>query len=80
MATIQTRVDDELRDEADALFKEMGMTVTDGIRMFLKQSVNVGGLPFQPKARIPNQETIDAINDKNLLRYDSLDELFESWK
>ncbi|MDR2834520.1 MAG: type II toxin-antitoxin system RelB/DinJ family antitoxin [Streptococcaceae bacterium] len=37
------------KDQADALFRSMGMTTTTAVRMFLKQSIMNGGLPFQPE-------------------------------
>lgn len=49
--TIQTRVSDHLKKEAEALFANMGLGLSDAIRMFLQQSVNEGGIPFQPRAR-----------------------------
>ena len=41
----------------------MGLKTSDAIRLFLQQSVNTGGLPFQPKAKVPNTETIAAIKE-----------------
>jgi DNA-damage-inducible protein J len=37
------------KDQADALFRSLGMTTTTAVRMFLKQSIMNGGLPFQPE-------------------------------
>ena len=34
MLTIQTRVNDDVKVKADALFKEMGLTTTDAVRIF----------------------------------------------
>lgn len=49
MATIQIRVDDDLKSKADDLFKELGMDTTTAIRMFLTQAVAYGGIPFEIK-------------------------------
>ena len=46
MATIQVRVDDKLKAQADALFADIGLDTSSAIRVFLKQSVNRGGIPF----------------------------------
>lgn len=41
----------------------MGITTSEAIRIFLQQSVNVGGLPFQPVAKLPNKDTIQAMQE-----------------
>ena len=61
--TVQARVSHELKNEADNIFISMGLTTSDAIRLFLQQSVNVGGLPFQPFAKQPSRETIKAIEE-----------------
>lgn len=81
MASIQIRIPDELKEQAEILFKEMGMSLPEATRLFLKQSINCGGLPFQPRAKQPNAETIaafeEAKNPENLRSYSSVDEMFE---
>lgn len=59
--TIQSRVSPELKKQADAVFAALGLTTSDAIRMFLQQAVNTGGLPFQPTAKRPNAETLEAM-------------------
>ena len=80
MVTIQTRVDDDIKTKADALFKEMGLTTTDAVRMFLMQCLNSGGLPFTPTVRKPNDQTIAALNEKGGTVYKDVDELSKLWK
>lgn len=46
-STIQVRVDDELKEESDALFRELGTDTTNAIRIFLKQAVINHGFPFR---------------------------------
>lgn len=48
MATsvMQIRVDDELRAEAAAIYDELGLDLPTAIRIFLKRSVAVQGIPF----------------------------------
>jgi DNA-damage-inducible protein J len=45
--TIQVRISPELRKQAETLFASMGIKMSDAIRLFLQQTVNCGGLPFQ---------------------------------
>lgn len=60
---VQARVSDELKEEAEMVFTSMGMTTSDAIRIFLQQTVNMGGLPFRPIARAPNNQTVSAIKE-----------------
>ena len=45
-STIQVRVEDELKNKSDALFKDLGTDTTTAIRMFLTQAVATNGFPF----------------------------------
>ena len=45
-STIQVRVDDELKQDSDRLFKNLGTDTTTAIRMFLKKAVASNGFPF----------------------------------
>ena len=45
-ATIQVRVDEELKVKSDELFKELGTDTTTAIRMFLTQAVANNGFPW----------------------------------
>lgn len=46
MATMQIRVDDTLKKEADALFTSLGLDTTTAVRIFLKAAVENAGIPF----------------------------------
>ena len=61
--TVQARVTAKLKADAEAVFLAMGLKISDAISLFLQQSVNMGGLPFQPKAKVPNTETIAAMKE-----------------
>lgn len=63
MCVIQTRIDDKTREAAEKVLNDLGITIGDGIRMFLKQVDIDKGLPFQPSLQkhIPNAATIKAI-------------------
>ena len=80
MTTLQTRISEDLKIQADALFKDMGLTTTDAVRMFLTQCINHGGLPFQPIGKNPNRQTLEALNEKNGTSYKSIEELSGLWK
>ena len=46
-STIQVRVDDELKQKSDMLFKELGTDTTSAVRIFLTQAVANNGFPFE---------------------------------
>jgi DNA-damage-inducible protein J len=48
-ATVQVRIDHETRQQASELFERLGLDIPTAIRMFLKQSIEANGLPFQPR-------------------------------
>ena len=48
-STIQVRVEDELKNKSDELFKDLGTDTTTAIRMFLTQATATNGFPFEIK-------------------------------
>ena len=48
MATtlVQVRIDDELKNQATAVYDALGIDLSTAVRMFLKRSVLVNGVPF----------------------------------
>lgn len=59
--TIRARVEPELKSEAEAILKEVGLSSSEAMRLFLHQIVRQRGLPFEVK--IPNAETMAAIEE-----------------
>ena len=51
MATLQIRVDDAMKSEADNLFSSLGLDTPTAIRIFLKSAIENGGLPFSVRHR-----------------------------
>ena len=56
-STIQIRVDDDLKNKSDQLFKDLGTDTTSAIRMFLTQAVAHNGFPFEIKRTVHNPYT-----------------------
>ena len=48
MATVNfsVRMDADLKREVEAIYAELGMNLTSAVNAFLRQSVRVGGMPF----------------------------------
>lgn len=60
---VQIRMDSELRKAAAETFESLGLDLPTAIRIFLKKSVSVQGLPFEVRTEIPNEETRRAIEN-----------------
>lgn len=65
-STIQVRVDDELKNKSDQLFKDLGTDTTSAIRMFLIQAVANNGFPFEIKRAESNPYT--AMSEEEILQ------------
>lgn len=52
MATLTVNVDDDVKADADKLYKSMGMNLTTAVNVFFRKSIQVGGLPFTPTAGV----------------------------
>lgn len=77
-------MDSDLKEKADVLFSELGMDLSTAFNLFVKESLRVGGIPFE---LTPNKETIKVMEEAKRITYDSsikgynnLDELFEELK
>ena len=45
-ALVQTRIDADIRDRASAVLENMGLTVSDAVRILLTRTANEGVLPI----------------------------------
>jgi DNA-damage-inducible protein J len=57
--TVRARVEPELKRDAEAVLKKLGLTSSEAITLFLTQVKLKGGLPFP--LRVPNRRTRQAI-------------------
>ncbi|MFY9289384.1 MAG: type II toxin-antitoxin system RelB/DinJ family antitoxin [Methylorubrum rhodinum] len=58
---VQTRIDAETKEEATAVLKAMGLTVSDAVRMMLVRVAREKALPFEPL--VPNETTVTAMRE-----------------
>ena len=76
MAVINIRVNDEIKKEAETIFKSLGLNMSVAMNLFLKKCINENGIPFDLK--LPNKETNKILNgDIERKSYKNVDELFE---
>ena len=81
-ANINLRIDPEIKKQAEAMFADMGLTMSTAINIFIRQTLRQGKIPFEITSDIPNAETLAAIDDVNKGRnlsklYTDVDKMFE---
>lgn len=76
-SNFSVRMDSEIKSQCEALYGELGINLTTAINVFLRQSLRVGGFPFDVRVEKPNKETIAAMleaeriaKDPSVKRYD----------
>ena len=81
---INIRVDNKLKNEAENLFKDLGITMSSAITMFLKMAIKEDGIPFKINRNLYNAETISALSEyqdmkdkKKYKRYTSFKQLLD---
>ncbi len=52
------RMDSDLKEQADALFNELGMTLSTAFTIFVRQSLRRGGIPFEIKLEQPEKNAV----------------------
>lgn len=83
-ATINMRVNPQVKADAESIFSSFGMTLTEAINVFLHKSVMEGGLPFDVRQPRYNAETEAAIRESRDIMagrmsaesYESVDDMF----
>ena len=81
------RMDSEIKKQCEALYGELGVNLTTAINVFLRQSLRVGGFPFEVKLEQPKKETIAAMLeaeriacDPSIKRYSDAEEALRELK
>jgi len=77
---VRSRIDPHVKAEAAQIFGDMGLTLSEAIRVFLYQSVAENGIPFsinRPNATTRN--ALEAIKRGEGLEKTSLDQLTKDW-
>ncbi len=76
MATVNTsiKIDEETKKEAQKLFKDLGLSLSTAINIFLKQAIREKGIPFYISSLPENSELVQALEEakkikKNLSNY-----------
>lgn len=78
-ALVTTRINAETKAEAAAVLAQMGLSVSDAMRMLLTKIARERALPFDTFT--PNDDTIAAMQEArrgNLQRFDDLDDMMKN--
>lgn len=62
-ATINMRVDPQVKSDAESIFASLGMSLTEAVNVFLHKSIMEGGLPFDVRQPHYNKETEAAMRE-----------------
>jgi DNA-damage-inducible protein J len=58
-SVVRARIDEKIKNEAAAVLKAIGLTVSDAFRLMMVKIAKEKALPFEPL--VPNDETIEAM-------------------
>ena len=78
-ATVHARIEPDLKEEAEAILKRLGINATQAMTLFYQQVKLHRGLPFEVK--IPTRATfhtfVDTEAGRNLVYSEDTDEMFK---
>ena len=67
---LNIRTDKEVKKAAEKIFEALGLNLTTAINIFLRRAILENGIPFDVKLNVPNQSTINAIDEGRRIVYD----------
>ena len=77
-STVRARIEPNLKNKAEQVFRDLGLTATQAITLFYRQVELRKGLPFD--VVIPNETTRRTFNDtdagRNLVVCEDADDMF----
>ena len=65
-ATLQIRMNSDLKAQVEKLYRSMGTSFAEAVRIFAQQSLREGGMPFRPTLKAWEDMTAQEINAKLL--------------
>lgn len=82
---LNVRVDANLKQECDMLFKDLGLNMSTAINMFLTQCIKTSSIPFSIKEPELNKDLLKALEEAEYMKkhpseyksYDNINDLFE---
>ena len=77
-ATARALLDPEVKRQAEAILKELGLSVSKSFELFYRQVIAQKGLPFE--LQIPNEKTMKAIENSRTGKGQSFSDAEELFK
>lgn len=63
---LHIRIEPSVKQRAEETLKDLGLSITEAINVFLNQVILNDGIPFEIKKPRYNKETIQAIEDTKI--------------
>lgn len=63
-AVVQIRMDEKVKEEAENLYRNLGTSFAEAVRIFAAQSISEHGFPFVPKNYAVNKRSARGILSK----------------
>ncbi|GLH37048.1 type II toxin-antitoxin system RelB/DinJ family antitoxin [Pseudomonas moraviensis] len=75
---VRCRIDEDLKTRATEVLNACGLSISDAMRLFLRQVVATQGLPFE--VRVPSEKTAHAMMEAREIRqrFDSIDDMLRT--
>ena len=65
--SFSVRIDRDIKKQCEDLYNELGMNLTTAINIFLRQSLRVGGIPFDVRIDQPNSYYSQPIKNRRIV-------------
>jgi len=76
---VNIRIEPQIKKAAEAVFRKLGLTPSQAVKMFYRQAALQQGLPFS--VNIPNRETLEAMREleegEDTRRFDRFEDYME---
>ncbi len=63
-ANVVARIEPAVKEQAEAILAEMGISASLGINMFYHQIIKVQGLPFTPTVKTSRQKSLEEMSEE----------------
>ena len=63
-SNVTARVEPEIKEEAEAILAQLGISASNGINMFYRQIILWRGLPFRPSVPVNRPLSLDEMTEK----------------
>ena len=63
-STMQIRMNSDLKAQVEDLYRSLGTSFAEAVRIFAQQSLREGGMPFRPTLKTWDEMTVQDIDSK----------------